>query len=184
MTIIKRISIILLAVTLLFLSACSGKSNDEESMPEGTKKAANEAVDYYFYYPSNWVLDRNDGMISIRYNTSLSSKFETYASVSVISFTLSNPNQRVNEYWEENVDDIKQTFGVEDIYAEKETTLSGVVAARKEYKGSLGDTAVNFAQIICIRKGVVYLVTFTASEADYNATVGAFETVIGNFHFE
>ncbi len=180
----KRLMLLLLAVSLFLLASCGGKNEGEESMPKNTNRAGNDAVDYFFYYPDNWTVDRNDAMISIRYDASPSNTFERYASISVISFTLVDPQQVVNEYWEEYEDDLAETYSDYELLKSEETELGGVIAARKEYTGGLGGTTYNFVQVVCIRNGVVYLVTFTASREDYSKTISAMETVISNFHFE
>ena len=175
---------ILLISALLLLSACGNNGDTDEDIPDNTKKASNEAVDYYFYYPQHWVQDRSDGMTSIKYNTSPTSTRESYASISVTSFTLANPNQLAQEYWMDYSEQIASVYSDYELLKESETTLGGVVAARKEYKGGLGGEAYNFVQVICVRLGTVYLVTYTAAGNDYSTTISAMETVISNFHFK
>lgn len=184
----RLIATILALVTLivpLSLASCS-KQNTDSQQPENTLKAENEAVDYYFYYPDDWQLDRNDGMISIKFNTSQSSKIERYASISVTSFNLINQYQNVNDYWNEYKPKLVKIFDNEtiELFDEKEITLDGVSAAKKGYKALMNDISYKFVTIICIRYGYVYLITLTAFEEDYNSTVAALDTVISNFHFK
>jgi hypothetical protein len=185
----KFIATLLAAATLLIpvlgLSSCKNNTADT-SAPEKTKKAGNEAVDYYFYYPEDWQLDRNDGMISIKYNTSQSTKAEKYASISITTYNLSEQNQGVNDYWNKVYEpNLKSTF-TKDTYSSidnKELQLDGVSAARKGYSGKFNDSTYKFVSVICNRYGYAYLITFTAAEGDYDKTVGALDTIINNFHF-
>lgn len=179
----KKFLLMLLSAALLLLPACAKEENGE-SIPKDMKRAGNDAVDYYFYYPKDWMADRNDGMISIRYNTSLSNKVEKYASISVTSFTLKDPKQVVNEYWKENEPKIKALYENYEFLHSTEIELDEVPAAKQEYTGELDGNKYNFVQVICIRNGVVYLITYTASEEDYESTISCMETVIANFHFE
>lgn len=182
----KLIAVIiaLAALAVPLLTSCSGQ-NTGADQPANTLKAENEAVDYYFYYPDDWQLDRNDGMISIKYNTSLSSKVERYASISVTTFNLTDQNQSVKEYWEKEYQpSLESTFQNFSVFDDKEITLDNVVAARKSYSASLNNVPYKFVSVICIRFGYVYLITFTAHESDYDKTVAALDTVVSNFHFK
>ncbi|HAN21303.1 MAG: hypothetical protein A2Y15_07325 [Clostridiales bacterium GWF2_36_10] len=177
----KKILAIIIALTSLFLTACDDTVNSDEAMPKNTIKADNEAVDYYFYYPKTWELDRNDGMISIRYNTSTNSTTQKYASISVSSYTT---DKLANDYWQDYADDISKTFHEYELLKEEETKLDEVVATRKEYTGKLSDVKYKFAQVICVRKGTVYLLTLTAAEEDFDTTVIDFGKVVSEFHFK
>lgn len=182
----KLIATILAIATLAVpvLASCS-EQNTDLNQPANTLKAENKAVDYYFYYPDDWQLDRNDGMISIKYNTSQSSKVESYASISVTTFNLPDQNQSVKEYWEKVYQpNLETTFQNFQIFDDKEITLDNVVASRKGYSASLNNVSYKFVSVICIRYGYVYLITFTAHESDYDKTIGALDTVISNFHFK
>ncbi len=186
----KRFVAIILAfaiqiVPMLTLTSCSDQNTDPQQ-PENTQKAENKAVDYYFYYPDDWQLDQNSGVISIKYNTSQTSKHERYAGISVTSFNLTDQNQSVNAYWDAYQPDLIEMFDKDTfkLFDEKEITLDGIAAARKGYKASKNNISYKFVTVICIRYGYVYLITLTAFEEDYDSTVAALDTVIGNFHFK
>lgn len=179
----KKIMILLLSFAMLFLVSCKNSGATDESTPNGMLKAGNEAVDYYFYYPEDWETDSNDGMVSIRYSTSENVKQETYATISVTSFTNKDSEQVVNAYWSEYKDKIAAYYDGFEIKNESETSLDNVVAAKKVYKGGLDGTTYKFAQVICIRNSIVYLITFTGTEADYEELIDDFDAVVANFHF-
>ncbi|HBR30535.1 MAG: PsbP-related protein [Eubacteriales bacterium] len=183
----KKTLTLLIAIVAFLLVSCKSEPSGE-SLPDGMLLANNEAVDYYFYYPEGWEIDRNEGMISIRYNTSEKVGLEEYASISVMSFTNKDTAQVVNKYWEENVSSIANLFeGDGDDYAikdESEIRLDNVVSARKVYTGTLDGNTYKFAQVICIRNSIVYLITFTGTEDDYSNLIDDFDTVISNFHFK
>lgn len=180
----KKFLAMLLALTALLLSACSNDTTADESMPENTNKTVNEAVDYYFYYPKAWELDRNDGMISIKSNMSTIASQQSFASISVTSYNLPDPKQLVDTYWEKYSEDISATFNEYEFLNEEKIELDKIVAARYEYTGKLSGNKYKFSQVICIRNGIVYLVTLTAKEADFDKTVIDFEKVIEYFHFK
>lgn len=178
----KKILLILVSLSLMLLSSCD-KQNETD--PENMNKADNDLADYYFYYPKDWQLDRNDKMISIKRNTAMSANREQYSTISVMGSNLKNQQLGVNQYWEENEPELKNFY--KDTYkfiGSSEIELNDVPASIKEYSGALGDVVYRFAQVICIRKGYVYFITFTAIEDDYDKSVGGFETVISNFHFK
>lgn len=183
----KRLLAILLVFTTLLLASCNNDTSTgdgSESIPEGMKKAGNDAVDYYFYYPEDWQPDSNDGMVSIRYSTSENTKQEKYATISVTSFTTEDTEQLVNDYWNGYKDKISAYYTNYEIKEEAETSLDNVVAAKKVYTAGLDESIYKFAQVICIRNSIVYMITFTGTESDYEDLIDDFDIVVANFHFE
>lgn len=174
----------LLLLAALLLCACSGGENSGDA-PEGCLRMENDAVDYTFCYNEAWETDRSDGMVGIKYNVAGDSSL-AYASISVMSFTLANSNMGANNYWDDYRADLVDLYGERIAFeTEKEACeLDGVPASRNRYTLLLSDVTYTYEQVICIRYGVVYLVTLTSPEGSYENTIGCFETVIGTFEFK
>ncbi len=167
----------------LLLASCS--KPEESGLPEGCLRAENEATDYTFCYPEEWEIDRNDGMISVKYNVGERGAI-AYASVSVQAFSLEKKDTGANGYWDEYRKQLEDVYGEKLTFsAEKEqTSLGGVIANRNRYTLRLTDVTYAFEQVICIRNGTVYLVTLTVPEQRKDAVTEAYETILSTFAFE
>ena len=108
------------------------------------------------------------------------------------SGTLKATNDAVDFYfyypdtWQVYLDKgtLEKTFSDYALEGESELKLDGVPAVRKEYRGSLTETAYRFVQVFCIRNGTIYQITFTANDADYERYITALDTIVTNFHFK
>ena len=167
----------------VLLCACS-KNEGNGDAPEGCLRAGNDAVDYTFCYAEDWELDRNDGMIAIKRNVGGGTSL-AYASISVQVFTLADSNAGANNYWDQYRADLVDLYGDRIQFAseKEETRLGGVIANRNRYTLALSDVTYTFEQVVCVRNGAVYILTFTAPEGGYDRAVSCFETVISTFDF-
>lgn len=180
----KKIIAIILALTSLFAFAACGKDG-EETVLDGFKMATNDAVDYKLIYPDDWEVFEDDGVIGIRLDVNPSDALAEYASVTVTTFGLEDPNELAKAYWEKYEKDIKDAFpSYEKLDEKDDLKLDGVVALKEKYKATVSETAFVFDQIICVREGNVYLVTLTVKEADYDKVSDAFEKIRENFIFK
>lgn len=183
---LKTILLVLLICLCTVLSACGNASKTEPTdAPDGCVRTENDAVDYSFCYPNTWELDRNDGMIGIKYNIANRGAI-AYATVSTMAFQLSDTSMLANAYWDSHREELTDLYGDKlNVLSEKaETKLGGVVANRNRYTVALSDVTYTFDQIICINKGQVYLVTLTVPEVGYETAVPCLETVLSTFTFQ
>ena len=180
--IFRCLSLLLLAS--LLLCACSKEENNGNA-PEGCVRMENEAVDYTFCYDESWELDRSDGMVGIKYNVAGGSAI-AYASISVMSFTLSDSDAGANNYWDTYRADLVDLYGDRISFeSEKDACeLDKTPANRNHYTLQLSDKTYTYEQVICVRYGVVYLITLTTPEGSYESTVDCFNTVIETFAFQ
>lgn len=172
----------LLSVSLL-LCACSKEDNGDA--PEGCVRMESDALDYTFCYDEAWEQDRSDGMVGIKYNVAGGSSV-AYASISVMSFTLSDGSAGANNYWDTYRADLVDLYG-EHISFEtekEECKLGGVPANRNHYTLQLTDGTYTFEQAICVRYGVAYLITLTSPEGGFEKAIDCFETVLETFAFK
>ena len=178
----KRTALLLLAVCTLLATAACAKNETEQ--PSGTLKATNDAVDFYFYYPDTWQVYLDTGMIAVKPTPSSSGIVGTSISVSAFELDGEAAGQGVNDYWDSYKGTLEKTFSDSALEGESELKLDGVPAVRKEYRGSLTETAYRFVQVFCIRNGTIYQITFTANDADYERYITALDTIVTNFHFK
>ncbi len=187
----KRIILTILAFAMLFtLTACG--DSDEIALGEGLelagRDAGNEAVQYSFGYPEEWEICRNDGVIELQYDCIESEMTAMYATISILSFDLSDANQTANSYWEQHEKEVQSIYtdykylDTEE-YNEEGKMLDDSPALKVKYSGKINDRAYVNEQVICCRYGSVYLITLVVPEEYSDKVVGALDAVINNFKF-
>lgn len=180
----KTLLILLLCFCTLLTVGCNKEAADD-TLPEGCLRAENDATDFNFCYPNTWVIDRNDGMISIKTNVGKGGTL-AYASISVQAYTMEDSTMSAGNFWDTHKADLEDLYGDKlSIEVEKEETkLADNVAARAKYSIKLSDMTYDFEQIICVRYGVAYMITLTAPEGTYETAAPGLETVMTYFVFE
>ncbi len=188
----KRLLLLALALIMtLAFCACSG-SSDEIILEDGLKlagvDAGNKAVQYSFTYPEIWTMIRNDGVIEIQLDCDDSARFAKYATVSVLSFGLSDVTQAAKPYWaehEKQVQGIYADYKLLDTkeYDTEDKYLDDVPALKVKYSGKLNDITYINEQLIACRNGNVYLITLVVPEEHYEKAQGVIESVKQNFKF-
>ncbi len=178
------------AAALAFICAfaffsCGG---DETSAPDGQKAAGraagNEAVNYSFFYPEEWEVSENAGVIMLKYNCSSASGVYEYATVSVLTFNLADSSQRARDYWDNYEKDIQKAYSNYEKIDDKEIKLGGTVALKVKYFLNSDEGRFEFEQVVCCRNGSVYIVTLGAPEKHYESVNSDFGTMIDSFVFE
>ena len=156
--------VVLAAMLLICMTSCA---KDESDLPEGMLLAENEAVDYQLYYPEDWQLDRNDGMISVYVSD------KDRSNVSVTAFTASDDVASVDDYLSMGettyFDYVKETFSDLDIITDgEEITLSGVPARQYVFTATVAGDLYKFRQIIAYYYGEVYMLTYTSTAEGFD----------------
>ena len=191
---------LLLTLCLPFLCACTGRGieNSENTVIAG-RQAGNEAVEYSFAYPDDWELAENSGIILIRKDTDLSDQYARYASLNVLTFTLSDASAGAYDYWKSYKEMLAETYKDFELIGgpEKEESGSGAdgrdgeeinlgdtVARKVRFAASVTDVKYLYEQVICCRNGYVYIITFTSTNDDYDKIKDVMDTVLGTFTFD
>lgn len=208
----KKITALLVIICILVLTSCGG-NDDNTTAPEGALKFENDVVDYTFCYPATWRISSETGISSVEYTSASGHTakvsvmaFETDAqsvndywnsykkdiSKTFSNFTLIGPNgesitgdassTETSEHMTESATTADESRDIDGT----ELMLDGVVALKVSYTASYGasENVYRFDQVICLRNGTVYLVTFSALNNDYAAYVSGFDTVVNYFHFK
>lgn len=203
----KILSFLLIAALALTFCGCAQNGDGDESLPDGSLRFNNDAADYTFVYTDDWSVDYQTGISSLQKNTANSSVAATYARISVMAFD-GGSCESVREYWQEYKAEIQtyySSFAVDqdDISADengnvtegREIKLDDAAALRVKYTADLkgrdsGETSdsdnvpYTFEQVICLRNGSMYILTFSAREGDYDTCLAGFEQVISTFEFK
>ncbi len=185
--------ILILTCLLLAVSLCSCKDNGETVAEPGTelagRGAGNEAVYYTFTYPEEWELARDDGVIEIQYDCDESEMTAKYATISVLSFGLSDTEQGAKAYWESHEKELQSLytdykFLDTEEYNEEGKLLDDSPALKVKYSGKINEISYMNEQIICCRYGSVYLITLVVPEEHYDKVSGSLNAIKENFDFE
>lgn len=173
-------------------SLCACNNDGDVVVQDGMKlagrDAGNDAVYYNFTYPEAWDMVRNDGVIELQYDCDESAATAQYATVTVLSFTLTDSEQTAKEYWaehEKSVQGIYTDYKFLDTeeYTEEGKLLDDTPAIKVSYQGAInGKTYVN-EQLICCRYGTVYLITLVVPEEFKGQRMGVMAAIKENFVF-
>lgn len=187
----KLLTFTLAIILTLSFCACSN-DNDEIIVEDGLKlagvQAGNKAVEYSFTYPEAWQMIRNDGVIEIQFDCNDSAIYAQYATVSVLTFGLSDATQTAKAYWtdhEKQLQSIYSDFKLLDTkeYTEKDDLLDGTPALKVKYSGSLNEKVYINEQIVACRYGKVFLITLVVPEESYEKVENVIDVVKKNFKF-
>ncbi len=163
---------------VLCLVSCSkGKDSDT---PEGMVEAENKFVDYRFFYPENWLLDRNDGMISCHVSK------DDASNVSVTAFALPEMKPLEDYLKEEYMTYFKANFGDMEIVEDfTDTTLDTCPAKNIVFKATVGEKSYQFSQTIALgRDGYIYIITYTSTPEAFETHVEDVEKIVSEFRFK
>ena len=190
------------ALTLIFTScrpAVDNISTEAELKNGGTGILAdNSAVDFYFYYPENWTIHRNDAMIIIQTNDADTLEtdvpegvsgeplaYMTAPNISAQVFSLLESYATVEDYWVNfAAPSLRQVFQNVGPEAAEELTVGGAAAKKYTYTLSLSGMDFKQSQIIFFRGRQVYSIIYTATEDKYDGYAEALGAVADTFVFK
>lgn len=176
----RMIFALIAACMILSLCACSSGGN-EVSAPAGMMGVKNDVLKVTACYPVGWTVDRNDGMLSLLKDTSEASMISTYASVSVTKYSTNAVSH--GEYWETYSERLGEELKDYKSVEEQEIKVDGNTAGQYHYTATVDGDTYHFVQVIAVGGYTAYIITFTASETDYETVVTEFEQIISNFSF-
>ncbi|GHV13188.1 hypothetical protein FACS1894219_07600 [Clostridia bacterium] len=206
----KKIFIAFILLIAVFVSSCSpGENLSTETEYGGAKGilANNDVVDFYFYYPPDFTLDKNAAMISVYIGdqeivrTDITGSVDptaesgasdnTYAiavnpNISATVFTLSdNSGGTPQEYWDITaLPMLERTFADFKLIATEDAVVDECEAKIFTYEGNIAGIAYKYAQAVFVNKGQVYTLTYTSSPAKFEDYSSALEMAVNTFKFK
>jgi len=203
---IKSMFFMLIIFSVLFLGSCQNNDKIEnisteihlEELGETGIIAENKAVDFYFYFPENWILQRNDTMITIylysddiiktnvnELSTDEPLSYMIRPNVSADVFTLLEGYETIEDYWVNfAAPSFRQVFENVVDESEEDLTVDGVPAKKYTYTLSLSGIDFKFTQIIFFNKDRVYTLTYTSTEDKHATYISVLNTVAETFKFK
>lgn len=169
----KIISAILVLCMMLSFAACSG----DDEIPDGMKNVAGENDAYYLYVPKSWV-DNNNGVVGAYYSA---------IDRSNISVTAYSGEEFVSsdEYWNSfkaDIDDIASSFEV--VKENEPKVIGGKNAVQHTYKMTVSDVKYQVRQILVAYSNIMYVITYTAAEENFDAHTDDIQLIIDEFKFK
>ena len=182
---ITRILTLLLALTFLFsLAACSEESPD---VPSGFLLAENEGADYYFYYPSTWLLNRSDaGMTSAFVSDT------DFSNVSVTVFTSTGQYATLQEYAEEyyfkhfegNFQNLSVERNQDGSLKRENLKIDDCDAMSVAYTAEFSGEEYSFRNWFISYNGYIYSVLYTAKSGLYEIHLAEAQAIATNLKFK
>lgn len=174
----KFIALIALVLALACFVSCAKEK--DPSIPEGMTVSENDAVDYYLYYPEEWTVDRNDGMVSVYVSDT------DRSNVSVTAFTapadVSNIEDYLNNdylgYVESNFPELEMLTSAEI------ATLGGVDSRRYVFTANIAGADYKFMQNITYRYGYIYIFTYTSTVELFDKHIDDVTKMAQEFEFK
>lgn len=183
----RPICLILALVSLLTLCACGAKqSSDEVEAPSGFLTAENENTDYYFFYPSDWILDRNDAGMTSTYVSE-----NDFSNVSVTTFTASLEYPTLLDYaekyyftqFEGSIDSLEVEKNQDGSLKRSSLKIDSCEALAVNYKASFYNGDYAFRVWFISRGGYIYTVLYTAKAELFEAHLEEATAIAENLRF-
>ena len=176
----QRIPVLALVLSLClcaFLGCGNTESENGPTPPTGMQNAAPYGVGYYFFVPESWTVDRR-GEISI-------ASLSPYSSVSLSAVGFAS-EKTVEDYYAESRAENEAKFDEITVLEDgKDATLDNVAAKRYAFSGKYHDGNIYcFMQCIAKKDGRLYVLTYTASEAEYNEYLAGIGEILATFRFD
>ena len=181
--------IIILTCVILF-SSCQNKiKNVSTEIALGDETgilAENSAVDFYFYYPENFTIERNDAMITIFINDNSVADILTKPNLSATVFGIQTGTyETAEEYWNDFVfPSYKEVFHDIEIVSEEDLTVDEIPAKKYTYTVSMSGMNFKISEVIFFRKQQVYDLTYTVTENKYDTYAHILNTAVDTFKFK
>ena len=169
------IAVLILAVLIVVIVRLTGTNN------YGTELLTNDSINFYVYCPDDWIIQKNDSIISIY----IDSDNGENPNISAQMLSLPENYKTIDEYWQNSViPSFELVFDDVEYKSEEGLTVGGVPAKKYTYITSLLGMKFKTSQVIFFKNLRVYTLTYTATENNYDIYAEVFDTVAKKFKFK
>ncbi len=145
--------------------------------PEGMKLASNNDVAYRFYIPESWALN-----LALPTSSAYVSE-DDRTNVSVVAYLPEQEKMSAEEYWELCRGHLSAALNDFTEQSLEETTLGGRPARTYTYTACINGQTYRFSQTIASWRGMVYTVTYTATEDKFEMHRAEYLSILSHFTF-
>ena len=146
--------------------------------PAGMQLASNDDVAYRFYVPKSWILDKN---------LPTSSAYVSESDRTNVNVTVYMPEEdhieSVDDYFVTCLEELKKGMEIVGEIKGTEVTLGGRPGKTYEYTAKISGKTYRFAQTITSYRGMIYTITYTATEESYDTHRAAYLDMLAAFDF-
>lgn len=146
--------------------------------PAGMQLASNDDVAYRFYVPKSWILDKS---------LPTSSAYVSESDRSNVNVTVYMPEEdhieSVDDYWATCLEELKKGMDIEGEVKDTEVTIDGRPGKTYEYTAKISGKTYRFAQTITSYRGMIYTITYTATEESYDTHRATYLDMLAAFDF-
>ncbi|MBQ9132411.1 MAG: hypothetical protein IJX62_08075 [Clostridia bacterium] len=157
--------------------------DENAQAPQGMKLASNKDVAYFFYVPTDWVVEQQETVFAAYVAGDRSS-------VSVVPYMPSQESMSVAEYFEMTSKRLTDLAGadsmtmISDASNPQKVDLGGRQASVYVYTYKIGDTVYYYQQWIAAYKSMIYAVTYTApTQQAFDSHMADVERIVAEFEF-
>ena len=173
--------ILLAALTIVVLSTALFSCARDGDVPAGMLRASDEIVDSDLFVPDGWTVDQTGGAVS-----AFRSKTDP-TNVSVMVWNLPYADSTLEDWWETYQSEFNTVFTDFTLENTESTLLGGSAAQKYVYTASVAGHSYRYTQIASVRRGSVYLMTFTElaeiSEEDAAAHAAELSEILEHFRW-
>ena len=159
------------------------------------KLANNQAVDFYFYYPENFIIDKNTVMISmfindtetviIEHETGEDMHVYVNPNLSASVYSMQELYESAEQCWESYVKpSLSAGFNNINIESSEDIIIAGISGRKYIYTASLGGQDYKYAQVIFLRSREIYTLIYSATPNRFEKHAGVLDVVTETFAFK
>lgn len=189
------VTMVILSTLIVLCATVSCGDADEQWYPAGMKLASSDKIDYKMWVPDDWIVDISTGVTAAY----VSESDRSNVTLTAFSLTAGDNYMSISQYWSKYKEELEKTFpdisvidtgedGASDALTEENDLgvtllVDGVAAKKYVYTATVTGTNYKFMQVIFIREGYVYLLTYTAMPENYDLHTEDVDKIIENFRF-
>ncbi len=188
------------ALVMLLTAPFGGCGKQDPNAPDGFKTASNDRVEYSLFVPDSWIVDTDEDsmMLSARADKAIATNISMIAYTNDRYEVKKDENGKdispVPEYWNDYKKDLERIFDLDEEGnttfklnedASGKTRIVGGEDGGKTatgytyvYSGTLGDTPLQYMQVIIYQKETFYLFTYTSIPEYYDRYVEDVEDIL------
>lgn len=150
------------------------------AVPTGMQLASDpEILDFHLFVPEGWTVDMRTGTTTAYYSTNDPSNI----SATMLQLAEINEEDPYGAYFESFKDQFTDVFGEPANIETANLLLDGHEAQQYVYTATFGGIEYKFWQVVCIRQGRVYTITYSSTAGNYETHAADMQNVLEYFQF-
>lgn len=175
----KKILALCLVSVLLCMTLVSC-SQESIAVPTGMQLASDpEIMDFHLFVPTGWTVDMRTGTTTAYFSKNDPSNI----SATMLQPDKINQDDPYGSYFESFKDQFTDVFGSPENIETANLLLDGHTAQQYVYTATFGGIEYKFWQVVCIRQGRVYTITYSSTTDNYEKHAADMQNTLEYFQF-